>query len=253
MWTNLRENLCRDNPRFECCSCRLLKEHMLEQVRKFKKYSEEATESEVERLSTPWGLKMQALMAVWANYEALVESELPHKVINKGGRPRKIIPNIEADIQLCAEIREAALQYQLLSQNEDHVQIYMKDTDEMETENIASPQSTSHSTTPEPIHTQSLQKPNQTTRKRKVCNSDFLEYLIERNKIKERQLELEERKFVEESELNERKMKLEEKKVEALLKEKQANIEREKATTKVLLMILDNPSIQQTINDLKFK
>ncbi|GAB6030076.1 hypothetical protein CHUAL_005756 [Chamberlinius hualienensis] len=244
LWINIHAQLCHDNPRFEACSCRLLKEHTLDQVRKFKKYdSEEATEAEVERLSTAWGQKLRTLMTAWAGYEALVEYELSHKVINKGGRPRKIlISDIKTDAQLGPEITEEAVTYESLSQNEDNVQI--SDAEEMETENVANHHAYSRLHSPEPM------KPNPTIRKRKGCNSEFLEYLMERNRLKERKLELDERRFTEEAELNRRKMILEEMKVDILLKEREANIEREKVTTKVLLMILDNPSVKKKINGI---
>ncbi|KAF5296043.1 hypothetical protein FQA39_LY12665 [Lamprigera yunnana] len=75
VWSRLNDTLMYDNPdRFNTCSLRLLKDHMLEQVLKFRKYdSKEATESGKERLQTPWGNYMRQLMLVWDNYEKLGE------------------------------------------------------------------------------------------------------------------------------------------------------------------------------------
>ncbi|KAF5300300.1 hypothetical protein FQA39_LY11157 [Lamprigera yunnana] len=72
VWSRLNDTLMYDNPdRFNTCSLRLLKDHMLEQVLKFRKYdSKEATESGKERLQTPWGNYMRQLMLVWDNYES---------------------------------------------------------------------------------------------------------------------------------------------------------------------------------------
>lgn len=75
VWANLHTVLCHNNPkylqrevidpnqtirrldcRFEMCSLRLLKDHMLQQVSQCRKYdSEEASESGKERMQTQWG------------------------------------------------------------------------------------------------------------------------------------------------------------------------------------------------------
>ncbi|KAJ3661851.1 hypothetical protein Zmor_006230 [Zophobas morio] len=56
VWANLHTVLCHNNPKFEMCSLRLLKDHMLQQVSQCRKYdSEEASESGKERMQTQWG------------------------------------------------------------------------------------------------------------------------------------------------------------------------------------------------------
>lgn len=109
LWSNLHQTLIYDNPeyiyflesylyvinsllfssRFGICSVRLLKDHMLEQVSKFKKFdSEEASESGKERLQTKWGDAMKDLMLVWDNYKKLLDNNVKlHKT--HPGRPKK--------------------------------------------------------------------------------------------------------------------------------------------------------------------
>lgn len=88
----------------------LLKEHLIEQVNKFKKYdSVEATESGRERLNSEWGLKMRVLMTVWPNYEQLLESDAASK-LNQSGRLRKIASKRkQTDTEIAKKIRDAAL------------------------------------------------------------------------------------------------------------------------------------------------
>lgn len=88
----------------------LLKEHLIEQVNKFKKYdSVEATESGRERLNSEWGSKMRVLMTVWPNYEQLLESDAASK-LNQSGRLRKIASKRkQTDTEIAKKIRDAAL------------------------------------------------------------------------------------------------------------------------------------------------
>ncbi|KAJ3661435.1 hypothetical protein Zmor_005830 [Zophobas morio] len=111
LWKNLHFVLCYDSDRFKSCSLRLLKEHMLEQVVKYKKYdSEEATESGKERLHTEWGDAMRTLLTVWYNYESIVNLEAEKKT-KKPGRPRKeATMKKNDDVAAAKAIREAALQ-----------------------------------------------------------------------------------------------------------------------------------------------
>ncbi|KAF5275030.1 hypothetical protein FQA39_LY06967 [Lamprigera yunnana] len=106
VWSRLNDTLMYDNPdRFNTCSLRLLKDHMLEQVLKFRKYdSKEATESGKERLQTPWGNYMRQLMLVWDNYEKLGERAV------KVGRPKKKeLSQAKEDVEMAKNIRNAAL------------------------------------------------------------------------------------------------------------------------------------------------
>lgn len=88
----------------------LLKEHLIEQVNKFKKYdSVEATESGRERLNSEWGSKMRVLMTVWPNYEQLLESDAASK-LNQSGRLQKIASKRkQTDTEIAKKIRDAAL------------------------------------------------------------------------------------------------------------------------------------------------
>ncbi|XP_067135332.1 uncharacterized protein KIAA2012-like [Centruroides vittatus] len=106
LWQNVHFILCQGNPRFKFCSLRLLKEHMLDQVKKFKKYTED-TESGRERLNTKWGIKMHDLMTVWQNYEQIVEADAISK-LNKTGRPRMdVVKRKQADVEIAKEIPDA--------------------------------------------------------------------------------------------------------------------------------------------------
>uniref|UniRef100_T1IH47 Uncharacterized protein n=1 Tax=Strigamia maritima TaxID=126957 RepID=T1IH47_STRMM len=107
MWENLHGVLSCNNSRFESCSVRLLKGHMLDQVTKYKKIeSGEIKETGKERENTPWKEKMEKLLTVWLNYNNLVELETTQKN-QKTGRPRKTAE--KSDLELAKEIRNAAL------------------------------------------------------------------------------------------------------------------------------------------------
>lgn len=88
----------------------LLKEHLIEQVNKFKKYdSVEAIESGRERLNSEWGSKMRVLMTVWPKYEQLLESDAASK-LNQSGRLRKIASKRkQTDTEIAKKTRDAAL------------------------------------------------------------------------------------------------------------------------------------------------
>ncbi|KAB0804156.1 hypothetical protein PPYR_01126 [Photinus pyralis] len=104
--------LMYDNPdRFKTCSLRLLKDHMLEQICKYRKYdSEEASESGKERLQTPWGANMRELMEVWDTYTKLVNADKVLHTANAPGRPKKGSETQKKnEVEVARRIRDAAL------------------------------------------------------------------------------------------------------------------------------------------------
>ncbi|KAJ3659539.1 hypothetical protein Zmor_011223 [Zophobas morio] len=110
VWKKLHAVVSEDErERFQNCSFKLLKDHMLEQVIKFRKFdADEATESGKERIQTEWGDAVRKLLTVWSQYEDVAQIDIENK---KNERGKKRCSGQKFDEVMPAKaIRQAALQ-----------------------------------------------------------------------------------------------------------------------------------------------